>query len=280
MWTSSSEPTEPAQAPAPAPAPRGRPPSPPRTSRTSTATSQTTAVSFPVAGRSPPPRTRVPAGQAPPPPGTTARESWEVWGRPLGRPVSRPPLPEARPAPLLGPRARSSCAGGGFCSREGRSCAPERHQLLRAARLRQAPEPCAGCPGVSTRRAGDPAVAGAGPAARTAPRLCWCAGREPGPRGRLSFGKTLAVPPPASADPAGPGRGPSPTCYAGFPGQEGPQPRPLLSDSAPGRQQTPGSPEPGQDLSWWLVWSLRMPNPAHQGPSRKPRREEVTSPVP
>lgn len=65
-----------------------------------------------------------------------------------------------------------------------------------------------------------------------------------------------------------------------FPGQEGPQPRPLLSDSAPGRQQTPGSPEPGQDLSWFLVWSLRVPDPAHQGPSRKPRREEVTSPIP
>lgn len=120
----------------------------------------------------------------------------------------------------------------------------------------------------------------AGPAARTAPRLCWCAGRGPGPRGRLSFGKTLAIPPPASADPAGSGRGPSPTCYAGFSGQEGTQPRPLLSDSTPERQQTPGSPEPGQDFSRCLVWSLKVSDPAHQGPSRKPKREEVTSFVP
>lgn len=55
---------------------------------------------------------------------------------------------------------------------------------------------------------------------------------------------------------------------------------PLLTDSAPGRQQTTGSPEPGQDLFWCLVWSLRVPDPAHQGPSRKQRRKEVTSPVP
>lgn len=46
--------------------------------------------------------------------------------------------PERAPHPFP---ARSSSAGGGFCSREGRSCAPGRHQLLRAARWLPAPEP-------------------------------------------------------------------------------------------------------------------------------------------
>lgn len=74
-----------------------------------------------------------------------------------------------------------------------------------------------------------------GPAARRAQRLCRCAGRGPGgPRGRLSFGKTLAVPPPVSMDPAAAlARAVHlrPPVTPAAPGQKGPpSPLPLLPD--------------------------------------------------
>lgn len=89
-----------------------------------------------------------------------------------------------------------------------------------------APGPRALCgpPGEATGRAGDPVAARAGPAARTAPRLCWCARAEEQDRGLLVLWKNLGgssscVPGPHRR--AGPGRRPSPTCYAGFPGAGG-----------------------------------------------------------
>ncbi|MEJ1288309.1 hypothetical protein NN561_019340 [Cricetulus griseus] len=81
-------------------------------------------------------------------------------------------------------------------------------------------------PGVATGRAGDLVAARAGPAARSAPQLCSCAVR-------LSFGKTLAVFPPASANPTAAlalAEDLSPPVTPASPGQEGPQPRPLLRD--------------------------------------------------
>lgn len=74
-----------------------------------------------------------PADSAPTPP-SPALERWEVWGRPLRASHLRGPVLRTHAAPPLGPPAGSSGAGGGFCSREGRSCAPGRHQLLPAAR--------------------------------------------------------------------------------------------------------------------------------------------------
>lgn len=132
-------------------------------------------------------------------------------GASRGCPISRAQLPGARAAPPLGPPAGSPGAGGGFCSQAGRNCAPGRHQLLLAAWSLPSPEPAADRPlGRGSGWARGRGRPGPGPdglpggaGGRRARRLGWRGGpRTRGPRGRLSFGETLVIPPPASVGPA------------------------------------------------------------------------------
>lgn len=222
-----------------------------------------------------------------------ARERWEVWGRPLGVSHFRAPAPRgAGAAPPLGPRAGSSGAGGGFCSREGRSCAPGRHQLLPAARSLRAREPAPGGPAAEGRNAaswggvggwGRPGFPG-GPGGRHIAAALLARGpRTRRTAGPLVLWKNLGG---SSSRLRGPrrgalaGRGPSPTCYALFPEQEGPPSRaPSSPHRAPGSAQTPGSsrPRPGRRDSCRLVQSLRVPAPQDLGSPGKSRREEARS---
>lgn len=179
MSISSLEPTAPAPAPARPPARGGRPPSHPRKSWTPTATSPTTAVSFPPACSSPLPlrgcsrsrprphsaplrsrslrhtphlvavpgrAVRSPRSQHTQPLPRAGPRGGKFGGAPWGCPISSGRLPGARAAPPLGPPAGSPSVGGGFCSLAGRSCAPGRHQLLPAARSLPAPEHAADRP--------------------------------------------------------------------------------------------------------------------------------------
>ena len=102
----------------------------------------------------------------------------------------RGPVLGARAAPPLGPLAGSSGAGGGFCSGEGRSCAPGRHQLLPAAWSSPLGNPLRGRPrsrgagrGREVEGPGAGPASRVGPAARRARRLRWLPGRAPEDRG-------------------------------------------------------------------------------------------------
>ncbi|KAK1331458.1 hypothetical protein QTO34_009414 [Cnephaeus nilssonii] len=213
------------------PAPRGRPPSRPRRSWTPTATSPTTAVSFQLAAFAPAPAAPLPtrsrprgprtargprARGVPPPlglgpspgprapcrpsPGTALHPNprgEKFGGAPWGCPISEARPPGARAAPRLG---GSSGAGGGFCSREGRS-SPWETPVAAACAVAVCREPAAGRLGAEggTGAAGG----GRGPGAPVGParRFRWRAGRGPRTAGLRVLWKNLGGSSPGCVDP-------------------------------------------------------------------------------
>ncbi|KAM7333834.1 hypothetical protein ACRRTK_007154 [Alexandromys fortis] len=137
---------------------------------------------------------------APQPPGTPARESREVWGRPLGAPRFRASVPLSAPRTPSRPAHRELQRGRRLLFPGRAELRPGKTPVAAGRAVAPGPRALCGPPGVAARRAGDPVAARAGPTARSAAALL-----VRGPRSRsasrLSFGKTLAVPPPASADP-------------------------------------------------------------------------------
>lgn len=143
---------------------------------------------------------------------TPTREVGSLGAPSEGVPFPGPAPQNPRRAPSR-PATGSSSAGGGFCSREGRSCALGRHQLLSAARSHPAREPAAGPlrgPGSDWRavgprqgRAGSRAALLDGPGCpQSAAALLARGPKTRGLWGRLSFEKPLAVPPTTSVYPA------------------------------------------------------------------------------
>lgn len=225
-------------------------------------------------------------------PDTSPDPDWrggKFGGAPWGCPSSGALLPGARAAPPLRPPAGSSSAGGGFCSREGRSCArgdtsccrpcgrcPPRSPL----RASPAAEVQAGVSGQGGRGWGRAGLVG-GPGGRQSAAALLARGpRTRGPRGRLSFGQTLAVPPPVSLDPAAAlawAADLRPPVTPTSPGQEGAlqpaPPPPRAEPRAPGSRRAPGSPRPRPGGRALLEPgpSLRVPAPPNPGLEGKPR---------
>lgn len=124
----------------------------------------------------------LPVGHAPLPPGTPARESWEVWGRPLGAPRFQASAPLSVPRTPSRP-ARQELQRGRWLLFPGRAELRPGKTPVAAGRA-VAPGPRALCesPGEVTGRAGDLVVTRAGHRARSALQLCSCAGRGAGRR--------------------------------------------------------------------------------------------------
>lgn len=181
------------------------------------------------------------------------------------RSLERAPHPFPARAPGASARAAAFVPGkGGAAPREDTSCCGPRGSSRPQSPLRAARS---GCPA-----SGDPVAARAGPAARSAAALL-----VRGPRSRsasrLSFGKTLAVPPPSSADP---------TATLALAADL----RPPVTPASRGRRVPSlglglspretadtrvSQARPGALLASCVV--LGGAWPAHRGPSGKPRRE-------
>lgn len=213
-----------------------------------------------------------------------------------GCPIYGPQLPGASAAPPLGPPAWRPGAGGGFCSREGRSCAPGRHQLLLAARSLPARELAAGSLAAEGR-----AGAGWGGSSRLGPARLPRWARRPAQRSGFADARAedqedrgaacpLEKPWRFSSCVHGPRRrsrlacGPLPTCYTCFPpGRKDPQPAPAPLGTEPqgaSKRQDPRSRGPAGGRSWRLVLSLSVPARRDLVLLGKPRREDTEIPCP
>lgn len=189
------------------------------------------------------------------------RRGGKFRGAPWGCPISGVQLPGAHAAPPLGPplgaparKAAFVPGKGGAAPRGDTSCCRPRGRSLPGNLLLVGPA-AEGRTGATAERgpeAGARPASWVGPAALRALRLCWCAGLS-------SFGKTLAVPPPGSVDPAAAlAQAPDlrPPVTSAFSVRNGPQPAPPSPGAeprAPGSRRTPESP-PGLGPAGGCFW--------------------------
>ncbi|XP_063513115.1 transcription initiation factor TFIID subunit 4-like [Pongo pygmaeus] len=193
-----------------------------------------------------------PAPAPAPTPPPTGPGRWEVWGHPLGVSHFRVWAPGSRrgarslPASSLGAQAGAATfvpGKSGAASRGDTRCSRQRSRSPLAGRSGRDPQ----------RRVGAGAGWGGGPGLGPFRPPGWRAGRRTrrtaGP-GRLSFGKTLAVPPLVSVDPAAAFSGAADLC-------------PPVAPAAPGQKGSPFSrTEPR------APWSRQAPESRGRGPSR------------